>query len=560
VTDEFGNVMCATRSEGNHGDIFTVNENAEAYYGGPGIYGNTIVPVSTSIATTTFVGETTLENATTAIFTSFESAYTVTSYGTVYLDREGSTIVSSAQPGVTITMDPPFIYQAERGEHGRTKDIDPCARDGNTENYGYLPQTVLDFLIGNKQYNMQYPDLKSCLPGGPSILQQTSCIEAFQSTTVQQVGTDLTSSTIIYVGKPGVQKIPDATPTPEPTPPPFVLPSPGSPPGLVGPPFTVPAIKSTPAASSPKTSPSLGAIIQSIFNGQPSGPSPTPSTPPLFSAPPDHSITIPAATTIPISLAPPGAVGTSTDINGTPVIIIPGPQTIAPQLTTGPVPQPIVIAHATTIPIEGAPLGAQGETTILHGTTYLIIPGATTIAPPPIQSPPAGGIFSTSTINGSPFLQIPGPTSIPLSLAPPGLVGSTTAVSGTTYLIVPSPTLIPAPITTAGVTVVSGTTELVITGFTTMLVESDFSVSGRTTVMSGSTFVVVSAATTVVKGSATRSPTASGVKSSSSGGLRVATSTSNAGAEATSSVGDGQRRILIAVVGLMVGSVVAGVR
>lgn len=604
--------MCATRSADVHGDIYTVNENAEAYYGGLGIFSDTQIPVSATTITSTYTAEETDYVSSIMVTTTIEFTITSISYSTEYVDRGGDTIVSSSQAGVTLTIDPPFIYQPERGKNGATREPDPCARDENTENYGYVPQSVLDFLVQNDHYSKQYPGLISCLPGGPSILPPTSCRVAFETTTVQQVGTDLTSSTIIYVGKPGVQQTPEPTPTPVPPPQPVVTPNPHTKPAVVGTPYTVPAVKSTPVQTS--STPSLGAIIQSIFSNSPPPPIPTPT--------PGQPITIPAATTIPISLAPPGAVGTSTNINGVPVIIIPGPQTIPPQPGAQPIGQPIVIPHATTIPVAGAPLGAQGETTVLHGTTYLIIPGPTTIAPPPIQSPAAAGIFPTSIINGSPVFEIPGPTSIPLSLAPPGLKGATTVISGTsylviaastnvpapatsaagevnqfslttinnqpyliipattlpqsllpsgitlpasqsetiisgtTYLIIPTSTLVPAPITVAGVTVVSGTTELVITGPTTMLVGPDFSVSGQTTVMSGSTYVVISGATTVPRES-TSTSSSSGKSTSSAGGVAVGTTTSKAGAEPTASLD--KRNIWIGVIGMALGGVAMGI-
>jgi hypothetical protein len=108
ITDDSGNLACGTTI----GGFPNMNQNAQAYFGGP-----------------------------------------------------------PATP-VIISLTTPFIYQPARGQTGAVYGMDTCFETpaAGTEDYGYVPQTVLDFLISNKEYSSQYPGLSACLPGGPSII------------------------------------------------------------------------------------------------------------------------------------------------------------------------------------------------------------------------------------------------------------------------------------------------------------------------------------------------------------------------------------------------------
>ncbi|KAG4432284.1 hypothetical protein IFR05_012232 [Cadophora sp. M221] len=573
VTDKQGNVQCAATSTGAHGDVFSgVNSNAEAYFGGLEIATYTSIPVSTSFFTTTKVitlDEPTEGTVTSTVTTTSTGSRVV--YETIYLNAIEIPVNTQDLPtGTMIALQTPFIYQPKRGEEGADGPGNICKQGTNTEAYGYVPQRVLDYLVEN-----QNPELASCMPAGPSIIQTSECELAFYSTTAQQVASDLTSSATIYVGKPVIPTpSPDPIPIPKPEPkpdpkndpvptplpiknPPDTQPNPPQPTGPtqivqdpnnqrpadpVNPPrpadpanpsnqqnpqnpqnppaqnpngndpirpFTVPLPSPSPAPA-PVQPPanggnSIGAIINSMFGNPPPPVVPGSQNPPNPDPRPVAPVVIPAATTIPIAQAPPGAVGSSANIGGTPVIIIPGPTTIA-QLQPGqaqPVAQPIIIPAATTIPAVNAPAGALGSVVSIGGTPFLVIPGPTTIQQQP------GGIFPTSIIDGTPFLAIPGPTSIPLANAPPGLTGTTQTIGGVPFLVIPGPTNIPAPAGAAGqqqppagtfpTTIIDGVPFLVVPGPTSIPVaNAPPGLTGSTTTINGTPFLVIPSPTNVL--------------------------------------------------------------
>ncbi|KAH9217589.1 hypothetical protein DL95DRAFT_521993 [Leptodontidium sp. 2 PMI_412] len=561
VTDKQGNVQCAATSTGAHGDVFNgVNSNAEAYFGGLNIETYTSIPISTSFFTTT---ETITYDQPTEGTVTTTSTGSIVAYETIYLNGINEPVNTENLPtGTMIALQTPFIYQPERGEEGADGQGDFCRQGPDTEAYGYVPQRVLDYLVEN-----QNPELASCLPAGPSIIQASRCELAFYSTTAQQVASDLTSSATIYVGNPVIQT-PSPEPKPQPKPDPKVDPAPiplpvtnapvtrpnlsqqtgpaqpvpdpnnqrpadpVNPPRPADPanptnqenpvnppvqnpngddpirPFTVPQPSPSPAPA-PVQPPanggnSIGAIINSMFGNPPPPVVPGSQNPPNPDPRPVAPVVIPAATTIPIAQAPPGAVGSSANIGGTPVVIIPGPTTIA-QLQPGqaqPAPQPIIIPAATTVPAANAPAGALGSVVNIGGTPFLVIPGPTTIQQQP------GGIFPTSIINGTPFLAIPGPTSIPVANAPPGLTGTTQTIDGVPFLVIPGPTNIPAPAPAAGqqqppagtfpTTVIDGVPFLVVPGPTSIPVaNAPPGLTGATTTINGTPFLVIPSPTNV---------------------------------------------------------------
>ncbi|KAG4411955.1 hypothetical protein IFR04_014905 [Cadophora malorum] len=213
VTDRQGNVQCAQTSKGQYKDsIFSgINSNAEAYFGGWDIASSTLVPTSTSFYTKIETITYTSPTEGTSVVTSTGS---VIEYETVYLDAASQPANNRNLPtGTMIALQTPFIYQPERGAEGADGSPDFCPQGPDKEAYGYVPQVVLDYLIEN-----QNPELWSCLPGGPSIIQAPTCTELAQfSSTVQQVASDLTVSVTSYVGKPII-------PTPEPIEPPKTVP------------------------------------------------------------------------------------------------------------------------------------------------------------------------------------------------------------------------------------------------------------------------------------------------------------------------------------------------
>ena len=457
MTDSHGHKVCGTPSSFTNSVSFygantdlpvfqSINSNAEAYFGGLDIAGITSSPTHTTTETDTFSWT---DPPSTEIAT-----LTLTSYSTYYVNSLGKPIPPGVTPtGVIISLTTPFIYQPTRGAKGEDDEGQHCLQSSGTENYGYVPQTLLDFLVSNEQYSSQYPGLSSCLPGGPSIIQITSCESILPS--VQYAGGDLTSSTVVIVTPPaapktqhqGTPSVPPATSPPN-SPPastagpppanPTPIPSSNSPPNSSpnrpqsSPPNPLSSNPAQPPASNspapPPSTPSLGSIINSIIGGQPAN---TPS--------PQNS-------------------------------------------------SPVVIPNPTTIPLNQAPPGLTGLTTTVSGQPYIIVSSATTL---PVQ--PTAQTYSTTLISGTPYILIPGPTNIPLTVAPSGLTGITSMISGTLVLVVPSSTSVLAlPPLPGSMTVIGGTTELVITGPATIPVVSGVQLTGSTTVISGTTMVVVS--------------------------------------------------------------------
>jgi hypothetical protein len=405
VTATDGQVMCGTVSSWPRPNFFDVqatfsniNSNAEAHFGGSSIGGATVIPTATS--THTYF----------SILHSLTSKYTATEtgLGTWFTNLHGHTMEPTmASSGLEITLTTPFIYQPTRGANIATEDEAYCYQSGGAENFGYVPQTLVDYLAQDPYYLGLYPDLTSCLPAGPSILPiMEPCRIPLKIIIQSAVGGDLTDSTTstVSVRHSGVVDVAEVTTTPSPNPPP-------NPP--------------------PPPTPSIGSIINSVINAGPAPPSPS--------------------------------IGSTITSNGTPLIVIP----------------------PTSIPVQNAPPGLTGSTTIVDGTPLLVIPQQTTIPLLP---------GSITVASGSTFAVFTGPTTVPVDPNLP-LQGSTTVISGTTMVVLPSATSV--PVLPGSLTVVSGSLYDVFTGPTTVPVNGELALSGRTTVIGGVTEVVLSGATTV---------------------------------------------------------------
>jgi hypothetical protein len=396
VYDEDRNIMCATTSSG----FPNINSNAEAYFGGPSIAGH-------------FFSESEYTTVVSTILTFFEPTSFTTaptkttvliSSTTFYINSDGDTVTPPPQqPGVVISLTAPFIYQAPWGETGALQPTPKCWRGSDVAQYGYVPQTLLDFLIQDPVYSAQYPGLKGCIPGGPSIIfeecfliPQSTPAPPLPSTVAIPAGGGLTSEATVYV-------MPNIVATP--APPDSMLDDTGP----------------TGAPASPKQSPnqdqspnSIGAIINSIIRGQ---------------SPPNQG----------------NGLFSTQVIGGTPVLVIPGP---------------------TTIPLSLAPPGLQGSTVMQDGTTMLAVTAPTTV-PVPAESNDALGAVATTTINGIPYLLIPSPspaqlpgvgvlttiqgqqewilspTTVPVSeLRGLDVSGQTTVIGGVTEVVISSSTTV----------------------------------------------------------------------------------------------------------------------
>lgn len=382
--------------------------------------------------------------------------------------------------GVVMSLTTPLIYQPTRGATGQTsRDI--CYQSDGAENFGYVPQTLLDYMISNRDYVSQYPGLASCLPGGPSIIPVKFCYVAFNETFQTAEGGDLTSSTVVIVTPLGggmhTPRLP-AEPTSQTDN--GVLHVESAPPSN---PHSLTIISSLP----PPPPNSIGGL-------PPGGPS-------LITPPPGQPTTITGPTTIPIAAVPAGLEGSTTVIGGSSFVVVPSATTIMPPAAQ-PLPASLgtitsiggtpvfVIPSSTTVPAAGLPSGL-GSTVTTGGIPFVIIP-PTTI---PLPASTTGQIFSTTNIAGTPFLLIPGPTSIPVAGAPAGLTGSTILISGTPFFDIPSATSIPA--LPGHITVIGGTTYDIFSGPTTVPVNPALSLLGKTTVISGTTMVILPGATTV---------------------------------------------------------------
>jgi hypothetical protein len=425
VTDDDGKVMCGTSS------VFpNINSNAEAYFGGPNIAGQTNYPLeyNTTITTTmTFLEPTTF--TTTPTLTEV-----VTTDNTYYTLSDGSTITPSPdQPGLVISLTEPFIYQPAWAS--QLEPADHCFPGKNSEEYGYIPKTLLDYLIHNPYYSAQYPGLASCLPGGPSIIMARcpngidhTHTPPFPTTVAIPAGGGLTSQSTEYV-QPNVMST-TATPqrdmqgTLSVLPPPNTLPNPTPNPTS----NTAPAPTST---QDPPPNSGQGPLTP-IPNL-----TPTPLPPPaLFSSTllSGKSILIIPATTIPLSLAPSGLLGLRTTISNTPYLIIPSATSLALSLSVSPevaiqttiingIPYPLpqhvpgflttvagngeldfVLTAAMTVPVgEMGGLEVEGRTTVIGGVTEVVVSSGVTmeLQSASVSASGEGGVLAATSVGTS---------------------------------------------------------------------------------------------------------------------------------------------------------------
>lgn len=470
VTDSNGNAVCGTTSSFpskggfDQGDgpvpTFTnMNGNAQAYFGGPDIAGRLEKPTATTVEPIT--DTLTYSESTPGSITTETDTFTDTEIGSFYTNSRGEIVTQEERPtGVVISLVTPFVYAPARGAQGETDEGRQCLQSGGSENYGYVPQTLIDFLASNEQYEAQYQGLESCIPGGPSILQITACESALP--TFAQAGGDLTSGTIVYV-TPGSADLPPTS--------------------------TWSSIDTYPITQMPASEllPSVSASTDTY---------PTTQQP--------ATVLIPTSTDkLPATSVLDTPSGDTSLINDPPVQQPATPiGSIINSFVNGESGNPtsIIIPNPTTVPAAKAPSGLAGIKTIISGSPFVIVPTPTIIIPP---SPPAGlslppNLGTTTTINGTSFFVIPDLTTVPAAKLPIG-IGNTTTISGSPFVVIQPTTvpLAPQPNLPGQITVISGLTEIAIPGPTTIPVNPNFSISGSTTVISGTSEVVVASGTTV---------------------------------------------------------------
>ncbi|KAF4631869.1 hypothetical protein G7Y89_g6266 [Cudoniella acicularis] len=159
-------------------NIFTIsgiNSNVEAYFGGyniSGVAGSTIAFV-TGYRTDSAVTYTETDGSVT---TFSAEAETLGPYSSLYAYSDGGTFAynDSTATASAITFLTPYIYLPSHGAMAtQPRDYnDVCYQAGGNENYGYVPQSVIDYMAKVPAISSQYPGIESCLPGGPSIIHK----------------------------------------------------------------------------------------------------------------------------------------------------------------------------------------------------------------------------------------------------------------------------------------------------------------------------------------------------------------------------------------------------
>ena len=74
--------------------------------------------------------------------------------------KPGSAVMSSKFDMVQVSFSTPFVY-APLSDQFPSKIVN--------ENFGYVPQTLVEWIARHPDYVSKFPGIASCLPGGPSI-------------------------------------------------------------------------------------------------------------------------------------------------------------------------------------------------------------------------------------------------------------------------------------------------------------------------------------------------------------------------------------------------------
>lgn len=352
VSDSNGNVVCATPVAFSTISQ-NVNSNAQAYWG------TSVLGVSSAPLGLTTISDSNIFNV-----------LPVTT--TFFVDSKTSSINTDTPlpSGVTVTLPTPFVYLPS----GCDGDVGLCSFTG-AEEYGYPPQTLLDFMGSNAAVISQYPNFKQCVPAGPSLIKfqvPASFVIPAAAPVVQQAGGDLTVTTTMTVSPSTaplhvVGSIISATPPspasafttpPGPT---ATSPLPGTPPQ--------PQLSGTPASSSiiPPVDKAPGSDASSAIptsNLQnpvqntpipPSVPSPTPDNNPSLSA----------------TFAPQPVLQSAG--NSAPSTLV---SSASSAITSPSTNQAAIIASAIASGIGAAPIVSP---TVVSGTTDVVVGGQTTV-------------------------------------------------------------------------------------------------------------------------------------------------------------------------------------
>jgi hypothetical protein len=162
VTESWDGIEYTTPHTTTYTDSATIysniNSNAQAYFGAD-IAGLTVV--SDSVMTTV---------------TDQTSIFTQVVYKTIYTNSAGESVnTDDRQPGITISFATPYVYLPESSMGSTGEPGDQCRGGSGSEGFGYPPQTLLDYMVGNPSISSQFLGLASCLPGGPSFVPASTC-------------------------------------------------------------------------------------------------------------------------------------------------------------------------------------------------------------------------------------------------------------------------------------------------------------------------------------------------------------------------------------------------
>lgn len=429
---------------------------------------------------------------------------------------------------VVISLTTPFIYQPARGESGAT-GIDTCFMSpmAGTEDYGYVPQTVLDFLIADEAYSSQYPGLAACLPAGPSIVPSgCSTVETFITTFT----TTLPASTIISTITASFSFFDVTTTQPD-----SIITS-----------LNTIFITSTLISIIPGSTISGGeSISKSIFTTTRNNLTITRTSPVTFTLT-EQTVaestsfstfveatttafieTIPGTTGITVEstpvlelenvvFPPSPSVGTSTNFVTVAAVQTQAPPTYVPADSGNAITNPVVTVVTRPAPVQQPIVqNPPGQNPPGQNPPGQNPPGQN----PPGQNPPtapnpiASAICQIIGCATGPPGNTPGsggqtsagvgvivqPTTIPLSAAPPGLPGQISTIGGTPVLVVTAPvtfapfTPTPDSIPGASVTIINGSPSIVISSSTLIpVVNAPPQLSNvPTTIINNTPFLVV---------------------------------------------------------------------
>jgi hypothetical protein len=496
-------------------DIYTisgVNENAEAYFGGHGILGWSSFAVK-STGYEVFPAQT--------LTNSFGLTTTIPTYTEdlneliYYYARSSGDAFTTYTPSISskvIKFPTPFIYLPPCATED-VPDREPvCTHANMKEAYGYVPKAVLDHMISDPAIKSKNPGIASYLVGGPSII-------------LQNPFTVPGPRRVPYVQTHATNLLPTSD-TPEPTPRPMQTDVPN------------------PSSQLPQP------------QGTPTQPLSQPTAPPL--SPP----AAPSESIIPLARVPESIPGTLTIIKGsTFAVISPTTLPVNPAFPLSGITTVIqdttfvILASSTIVPIpQNMLLGADGSHLSspsipdLPGST-IIVAGNTTPSPTPnlpheteTMIPSLPGITMSFPDGAIGVILVAGAT-IPVNPAY-SVKGLTTVIDGTSEIIIPSPTTLRlSPQKESAVQFITGITTILPDGETAFILASGASVpvdrklslSGRTTVIDGKTEVILTAPATITLQTKTSIPSKTKSFHSGAGSTELSTRSDTTNVISTSS-------------------------